>query len=64
LHGERTKAEVAFKDFSDYYKMHEREFDRSLKSKIMETAKAISNAFAGQNKQESAYLKRLNDLMQ
>lgn len=64
LHGQGIKADSAFKDFSDYYKLHEQYFDKTTKLKILKTAEVLSDAFAARNKNESLYLERLKNLMQ
>lgn len=63
LHAEKAKADAAFNEFSHYYHDHKLIFDTAVKSKIMQTAEAISGAFSGENKQESDYMKQLKHLL-
>lgn len=59
LLNEGTDPEEAFQEFERYYSEHSAVFSKAIKDKIRATAKAITHAFKGRNKKESAALKRL-----
>ncbi len=63
LHADGAEAEGAFNDFSRYYAEQSTGFDESVKSKIMQTAEALADAFSGKNQAEKDYLKRLKKMM-
>ena len=63
LQAEDSEPSVAFQKFKEYYENHSQYFDDTLKKKIMLTADAIADSFAGKNRSEEAYLKKLKQLM-
>lgn len=63
LQNEDAQADAAFDEFARYYHEHAASIDSEAKANIMQTAEAIADAYHRKNKQESAYLKRLKELM-
>lgn len=63
LLNEGTDPEEAFQEFERYYSEHSAVFSKTIKEKIRTTAKAITHAFKGRNKKESAALKRLDQIL-
>ena len=64
LMNEGVEADQAFDGFKDYYVTHPAAFSKNIRRNMKTTASAIAEAFRGRNKQESAFLEKLNDLLE